>query len=291
MERGGGCGIGLKKLPRDGGCASGFPCSLERRLNELRLVSWKESEGLKRRRGLEIAGYEVVYEAVDPSQLLAALRDEPPRALVIDLDRRPAMGRDLGVAVRVRARTRSIPLIFLGGSPEKVETVRRVLPDAGFGSWNDPGTPIEAALVSPPADPAVPSSALAGYSGTPLPKKLGIRPGARVLLAGAPDDFPETLGPLPDEVSLTRRFSSSVDLILWFPRSRSDLEKRMELWRDRTPSGGIWIVWPKKSSGVATDLDQTAVRGTGLNAGLVDYKIAAIDATWSGLKFAVRVKD
>lgn len=259
-------------------------------MNDLRLVSWKEAEGLERRKELVAAGFDVVYEAVDPPRLLAALRDEPPKALIIDLDRSPSMGRDLGVSVRVRGRTRSIPLVFLGGSPEKVKQVQRVLPDAGFGSWNDPRTPIEAALASPSSDPVVPSSALAGYSGTPLPKKLGINPGARVLLAGAPDDFPETLGPLPDEVLLTRRFSSSVDLILWFPRSRADLGKRVELWKGRTPKGGIWIVWPKKSSGVRSDLDQAAVRAMGLKAGLVDYKIAAIDTTWSGLKFAVRTR-
>jgi hypothetical protein len=201
------------------------------------------------------------------------------------------MGRDLGVAVRVRARTRAIPLIFLGGALDKVKKVQRVLPDAGFGSWRDPRSALEAALASPPTDPMVPSSALAGYSGTPLPKKLGIKPGARVLLAGAPEDFAETLGTLPDETSLTRRYSPSVDLILWFPRSRSDLAKRVELWKGRTPKSGIWIVWPKKTSGVLTDLDQAVVRGMGLKAGLVDYKIAAIDVTWSGLKFAVRAKE
>ena len=257
-------------------------------MEELRLVSWNEAEGLERRAELVTAGYRVVYEAVDPPRILATLRDEPPKALVIDLDRSPAMGRDLGVAVRVRARTRAIPLIFLGGTPEKIKKVQSVLPDAGFGSWRDPRAALEAALASPPANPIIPSSALAGYSGTPLPKKLGIKPGFRVLLSGAPDDFAEILGPLPDDAALTRRYSPSVDLILWFPRSRNDLKNRAELWKGRTPKNGIWIVWPKKSSGVQTDLDQTVVRGTGLKAGLVDYKIAAIDATWSGLKFAVR---
>ncbi|MCB9896470.1 MAG: DUF3052 domain-containing protein [Planctomycetes bacterium] len=129
---------------------------------------------------------------------------------------------------------------------------------------------------------------LAGYSGTPLPKKLGIKPGARVGLLGAPDDFERTLGSLPPDVSLVRRPRGACDLLLWFVTRHADLARGVTSLAQRTGRDGVWICWPKKASGVATDVTQDAVRALGLAHGLVDYKIAAIDATWSGLKFAVR---
>jgi hypothetical protein len=232
----------------------------------------------------------VHFEEMDPASHLRELKEDPPGALVIDLSRSPAQGRDLGVAVRVRASTRRVPLVFVGGSEDKVSRVRKVLPDASFTDWLGVVEAVEDVLKNPPADPVVPDSALAGYSGTPLPKKLGIKPSFRVLLAGAPPDFKATLGELPEGVVLAKRFSSKVDLILWFVRSKRELEAGIAIWAARVGKPGIWIIWPKKSSGTPSDLQQTVVRGMGLDNGLVDYKIAAVDETWSGLKFAVRKK-
>ncbi len=254
----------------------------------VRLVAWRGREGRARLRQLEDLGYTGLFQEMDPLACLRELKRDPPEAVVIDLSRSPAQGRDLGVAIRVQASTRRIPLVFAGGSPEKVESVRSVLPDASFGTWEEVGQALERALGRPPGDPIVPDSMLAGYSGTPLPKKLGIKPGHRVLLAGAPDDFEDTLGSLPEGVVVTRRYSSTVDLILWFVKSRRELEGGIERWAGRVGKPGMWIIWPKKSSGVPSDLQQTVVRRTGLENGLVDYKIAAVDQTWSGLRFAVR---
>jgi hypothetical protein len=257
-------------------------------MNGIRLACWKKDVGRARAEQLEAMGFEVAFEPLDPGGVLQRVKTELPQVLVIDLDRSPAAGRDVGVAVRVKASTRSVALVFAGGETEKVERVRKVLPDAGFGPWEEIGQEVERAMANPPADPVVPDSALAGYSGTPLPKKLGIKPWGRVLLVGAPPDFENTLGALPDGARLLKRFGPSVDLILWFVSSDRELRRGIATWSGRTPKGGIWIVWPKKSSGVTTDLQQTIVRKAGLDAGLVDYKIAAIDQTWSGLKFAVR---
>ncbi|MBT8395545.1 MAG: DUF3052 domain-containing protein, partial [Gemmatimonadetes bacterium] len=116
----------------------------------------------------------------------------------------------------------------------------------------------------------VPDSALAGYSGTPLPKKLGIKAGNRVLLVGAPEGFQSTLGSVPEGVKLAARFSPSVDLILWFVRSERALKKGIEKWAGRVGKGGIWILWAKQSSELSTDLKQNTVRQIGLKAGLVD---------------------
>lgn len=133
----------------------------------------------------------------------------------------------------------------------------------------------------------------AGYSGTPLPAKLGIRPGSRVLLVAAPDGFAEkTLGPLPG-VELHRRSGRApYDVVIAFAPDRRALESRFgPASRRLSTAGGLWVAWPKRSSGVVTDLDENVVRDHGLAAGLVDNKVCAIDATWSGLRFVVRLKD
>jgi CheY-like chemotaxis protein len=257
-------------------------------MRAVRLAAWNQKEGALRFDELKGLGFQVVYEPMDPEALLRTLEGERPGALVIDLSRSPALGRDVGVAVRVRASTRAIPLVFVGGSEEKADAIRKLLPDAEFSSWKGVGDALKRAMELPPKDPIIPDSAMAGYSGTPLPKKLGIKSSVRVLLAGAPTDFPDTLGPLPEGAALTRRFSSSVDLVLWFVRSQKELGRDLPKWVARVPKGGMWIIWPKKSSGFVTDLRQDFVRRCGLDAGLVDYKIAAVDSTWSGLKFAVR---
>ncbi|MCJ7627026.1 MAG: hypothetical protein MUO50_01440 [Longimicrobiales bacterium] len=254
----------------------------------VRLAVWNEAEGNARREELCRLGHEVVFEAMGAGELFLLLKGNPPGALVIDLSRSPSHGRDLGVALRVHGPTRKLPLVFAGGSLEKVAGVRKLLPDAEFASWDDVPSALDRALRFPPADPVVPESRLAGYSGTPLPKKLGIKASSRVLLVGAPMGFPATLGTLPDGATLVRRYGTSVELILWFVRSRRELERNMEKWVSRVGRSGIWIIWPKKGSGMSSDLKQDVVRRTGLNAGLVDYKIAALDQSWSGLKFTVR---
>jgi hypothetical protein len=127
----------------------------------------------------------------------------------------------------------------------------------------------------------------AGYSGTPLPQKLGIRPGIRVLLVRFPSGL--DLGPL-GEVTVRRRTGGApFDVILLFCGSRRELTERFEpLVEHLDVAGALWVCWPKKASGVATDLSEDAVRDHGLRTGLVDVKVAAIDATWSGLKFVRR---
>ena len=135
---------------------------------------------------------------------------------------------------------------------------------------------------------------MAGYSGTPLPRKLGIKPGTRLGLVGAPDDFAETLGDLPEGVSPgpVARDKNRFDLIVCFARSSKELARDLPALPARLePAGGLWIAWPKKSSGLATDLTEAEVRARGLATGLVDNKVCAIDDTWSGLRFVVRVAD
>ena len=134
---------------------------------------------------------------------------------------------------------------------------------------------------------------MSGYSGTPLPKKLGIKPGQRLLLVGAPERFEvQTLGELPDGVEVRRRVSGTADVIVAFFDRRVELERRMPGLRERMePAAGLWIVWPKRASGVATDLTEDVVRELALTHVLVDNKVCAIDETWSGLRLVIRLRD
>jgi len=133
---------------------------------------------------------------------------------------------------------------------------------------------------------------MAGYSGTPLPKKLGIKEGSRIALVNAPKVFPTELGELPDNVQLIKRPAKSLDIILLFVLTEQALMRDFAKLAAKLVSNGmLWIAWPKKSSGVKTDLSEDRVRQIGLDAGLVDVKVCAIDDTWSGLKFVYRLKD
>jgi hypothetical protein len=135
---------------------------------------------------------------------------------------------------------------------------------------------------------------MAGYSGTPLPKKLGIKPAHRLALLNAPDGFLRTLGELPEAVEVLSEVpgGTALDVIVLFTKELSDLRKRFKpIAKKLAPAGGFWIAWPKKASGVPTDLTEDIVRVVGLDAGLVDNKVCAIDDTWSGLRFVIRLED
>jgi hypothetical protein len=135
-----------------------------------------------------------------------------------------------------------------------------------------------------------PQNTMPGYSGTPLPKKLGIKPGFRVLLVRAPAEVRSELAKELADCSIVQK--APLDFAMIFSKSRPELIK--ELWRVEkmlAAAGMVWVSWPKKSSGVATDVDENVVRGIGLEAGLVDVKVCAVTDVWSGLKFVRRVKD
>ena len=137
------------------------------------------------------------------------------------------------------------------------------------------------------------SAVPAGYSETPLVRKLGIKPNTRLGLIGAPDGFDATLGELPPRVRVRRRLGGGAfDVIVTFHARRADLERRLPaLAGALDPAGGLWIAWPKRASGVPTDVTEGVVRTLGLGAGLVDNKVCAIDAVWSGLRLVYRLRD
>lgn len=130
---------------------------------------------------------------------------------------------------------------------------------------------------------------MAGYSGTPLPQKIGIKPGHRVSLLNAPADFPSALVTRAGEVQYVAASAMAVDVVVVFEKSRKALEEQLPRLMSRIVTDGmIWVAWPKKASGVKTDLNENLVRDIALPLGLVDIKVCAIDETWSGLKLVIR---
>jgi hypothetical protein len=140
---------------------------------------------------------------------------------------------------------------------------------------------------------AAPAAGSAGYSGTPLVRKLNIKVDARLGLIGAPDGFDATLGELPAGVQVRRRLGGRpFDVIVAFFDRRVELERRLApLAGALDPDGGLWLAWPKRASGVPTDLTDNVVRNLGLAAGLVDNKVCAVDQVWSGLRLVYRLRD
>jgi hypothetical protein len=252
------------------------------------LVHWNAGEAKERAARLRKAGHRVTSYSDHGGVGFRKFREKPPEAFVIDLARLPSHGRAMGTWIRQQKDTRHVPLVFVEGDPAKTKRVRELIPDAVYTDWRRIRSAVRKAVAAKSQTPVVPGT-MAGYSGTPLPKKLGIKAGAAVALLGAPSGFERTLGALPEDVRIRKQARGSSDVILLFAKSIADLERRFPAAGRALARGGrIWIAWPKKSSGVATDLTQAAVRGHGLASGFVDFKICAIDDTWSGLCFSRR---
>ena len=249
----------------------------------VRLIHWKAEECAERGDRIRQAGYECDDRPTD-SRSLKDLRTRPPRAIVIDLTRLPMQGRDVAAGLRASKSTRPIPIVFAGGEPEKVAKVRELLPDAVFTEWDE----IEGALrraIGQKGTPIATESAIDGYRGTPLAKKLGVGEKSSLLLIDAPDDFPSLEMPPGVKVHMS---GTKGDTVLWFVRSFADLQSGLKRVSKHAKQSGLWIIWPKKTSRQGSDLTQFNVREAAFALGLVDYKVASIDSVWTGMKFTVR---
>jgi hypothetical protein len=129
---------------------------------------------------------------------------------------------------------------------------------------------------------------MAGHSGKPLVQKLGIQPGFCIFIEGAPTAYGDIVGPLPADVTIAKRLKAPLDMVHLFATEAAGLAGKLRGCRDAIqPDGMIWVSWPKKTSGIATDLSDIVVRDTALRLGLVDIKVCAVDDTWSGLKLVI----
>lgn len=262
-------------------------------------VHWHERECLDTVRLLQVAGHSVDCHW-DMTQSAGLPKEAPPDAIVVSLARLPSHGRAVASAVVESKRLRHVPLLFVGGAPEKVIATQNLFPDAGYCSANEltdrlnsipplPSEPTVTEAVKGSAKSRTRSSLGAsrgaGYSGTPLPQKLGIQSGHRLALVNAPTDFAHTLGELPADVDVVHAITGrrTFHVIVGFVSRSAELRKRFPSFvRRLEPTGGLWIAWPKKASGVATDLSEDRIRHLGLSLGLVDNKVCAVDEIWSG---------
>lgn len=248
----------------------------------VRLVHWNQDEGLARRQQLEALGFSTDFDADDVTLVLRAIRAASPDAVVIDLSRMPSHGREVGRVLRSAKTTRHIPLVFVDGEKEKVSLTKALLPDACYTTWGRIKTALPKAIANPVKSPVAPIDVM---SAKPASAKLGVKAGNKVCVIGAPMGFVEGLKPLPAHVTFTARADSSSDLFLCFVRSARELQSRVVMLREAIDRQTLWLIWPKKASGVKSDLGGNVVRLTGLSAGWVDFKVCSVDATWSGLAF------
>ncbi len=245
----------------------------------VKLVHWNKEEAEERAKKLGDVAVEIVCDGASAGSMVRDLRRRPPAAIVVDLSRIPSQGRDLALALRESKATRSIPVVFVGGEREKVERIQKLLPDATYASWRGIRGALKRASSHPPTNPVI-RSRMSGYAHKSLAEKLGIRFDSRVAMPGAPKGFEEKLG--------VPRARGRRDLTLWFVASRSKLDKGVARMSVHANHGRLWILWPKKSGPAGVDLDPAVVRRAAEGEGLVDFKIASIDETWSGLRFTRR---
>jgi hypothetical protein len=255
----------------------------------IRLVCWNEDLAVERTRALKKNGLDVDASPFDPAGMITRLRENPPALMLIDLDRLPSHGRAVAIMLRTSKSMRHIPIVFAGGIEEKVALARAEIPDAIFTDWEKAAATVKKAIKNPPVVFAKPVRPMQRYSGSRLAKKLDLKAGTKAALMAAEDGFIELLGDLPEGVELQSRITGSTKLVLWFVRASHEIAAAFELACGRMPEGcSIWIIYPKKAGRYRVDFNQNDIRLTGLEVGLVDYKICAVDADWSGMKFARR---
>ncbi len=257
----------------------------------LRLIHWHTAEARARAGRLAALGYVVNARLPRGSEVFRELRRRPPSAVLISLDRLPSAGRDIAFGLLSQRSLAAIPVIFVGGAPAKVAAIRARLPGAAYARWPGVGPVLRRTLTrvrtAPTKVTPVRGGVMAGYAGTPLPAKLGIKAGTRVALLGAPPRFAATLGTLPAGAGLTDR-GDRANLALWFVRSRTAFSRGLTRAAALAARMPVWVVSPKKTGPLASDLSQPHIRAACLAAGLVDYKVCAVDPTWSGLLFRRR---
>jgi CheY-like chemotaxis protein len=238
---------------------------------------------VERARRLCLEGLEAAaYPAFGP-RAFREIRANPPDAILIDLTELPSYGRAMAVLLREQKSTRNIPLVFLKGDPEKAARVREVLPDAAFATWPHAAPAILRAIDRAPALGVSPN-----FAGTPLARKLRIGEDRVVAILEAPGNISEILGPLPKGVRIEKKIGDA-ELILFFVKSAAALGRALpRLAPQITPGRTLWICWPKRTSTMPCDLTLTLIREMVAPYDMVDSKICAIDATWSGTAITKR---
>jgi CheY-like chemotaxis protein len=262
----------------------------------VRIVHWKAPEAGPLIEACQACGLDVEYDDVQFGALAKIIRAKPPDAIVIDLNCLPSHGREAAIYLRRTKYARHIPLVFVDGAPEKVEIVRQQLPDATFtvsSARKQLCSRIKAACAKGVQDPVLPPGAMERYGSRTVAQKLGIREGSSVALIDPPREYAAALGVLPANVKLVE-FKDAPDSVhavaLWFVRDPNAYQAAMRGIQAIAGRTKLWIVWRKRGADKAKPdgLTDNLIREAALEAGLVDYKICAVDARWSAMAFARR---
>jgi hypothetical protein len=209
------------------------------------------------------------------------IRQDSPHAILIDLTRLPSYGKAMGVLLRERKSLSAIPLVFVEGDPDKAAQVRAVLPDAVYTTWDNVPSAIRRAIRQAPRESTPPRD-----PGTPLTAKLGIGTESRVALLHHPKGFE-----LPGVTNrkTTRRQVGDADVVMVFYRSSAALDRELPDLAGMMRKGRrVWVLWPKKASAMESDLTMARIRQMASAYGLVDYKVCAVDETWSAMTLGKR---
>jgi hypothetical protein len=259
----------------------------------LRLVCWNEADAERHAAELRREGYRVVAEPLaNPGGAVRYFREVDPDAVVIDLDRLPSYGRELGMSLRASKSTCHLPLIFAGGLAAKVDPIRAAIPGAIFAAWEDVLAAVRRAMDQPLAPRLLSRELPKATAPGALERKLDIKAQthfAIVPLTGDGSWLSEILTSIPEGSVPQRRLDASTTLALFLVNTRRELIHAFTQARKSLPrNASLWIVHPKQTSSLAGDFNQDDVREAGLSRGFVDYKVCAINKDWSALKFARR---
>jgi DNA-binding NarL/FixJ family response regulator len=249
----------------------------------VRLVHWKASEAAALLAALRAAGHVVDYDEKLSSDGFRAIRASPPDAFAIDLSRLPSHGREVATFFRGQKPTRHVPIVFVGGAPEKVEAIRKLLPDAVYTAPGRLRAALRAALANRPASPVVPTQMMARYASRSAAQKLGMRDGCTAALIDPPRNYASVIGELPAGAALEETPAAACPITLWFVHDAAACQASLPGMRKLAARTKLWILW-RKGSGVT----QPFLRESAAAVGLVDYKICSVDATWSAMLFARR---
>jgi hypothetical protein len=247
----------------------------------VRVIHWREAEAAAVIEACGRGGFEVDYTGGGAMAVCRAIRASIPDAVAIDLSRLPSHGREVAVWLRRTKATRHIPLVFVGGEPAKVASIRELLPDAGYCEIGKLAAALKASIRALRTAPVVPAGIMDRFHERTAAQKLGIVPGASVAVIDPPRNFPELLGGLPDAVDFCE---DEAPLTLWFLYDRDGLLGSLRQIRVVAGRTKLWLLWRKKNP--ASDLTQGFVRESAREVGLVDYKICSVDAVWSAMLFA-----
>ena len=247
------------------------------------LFHWNAEEARPLLTVLQAAGHSVELHGKMASY--REVRDRPPDAIVIDLSRLPSHGRELAVFIRGSKSTRHVPIVFVEGDPEKVERVRKLLPDAAYTSLARLRSAVKSALANPPANPVKAAQMMDRWGHRTTAQKLGIAKDSRVAVIDPPSGYAQAIGELPEGAWFEEDSNEECAVSLWFVHSVPEFHSALPRMRKLAARTRLWILWRKNKR---DGLDGNFIRAGCVAVGLVDYKICSVNDAWSGMVFAVK---